>query len=79
MDGSAWQVLRGLQAWQITQIPRRPRAQRDSATNGIWPTWARRSGFRRWYRRSIAALRLRSAGSASIQAGRSGCWPPGQP
>ena len=33
MDGSAWQVLRGLQAWQITQIPRRPRAQRDSATN----------------------------------------------
>ena len=31
MDGSAWQVLRDLQAWQITQIPRRPHARQDSA------------------------------------------------
>ncbi|MGH3193128.1 MAG: hypothetical protein ACRDOL_38935, partial [Streptosporangiaceae bacterium] len=28
--GSAWQVLRGLEAWQVTQIPRRPPARRDS-------------------------------------------------
>jgi hypothetical protein len=31
MDGSAWQVLRDLQAWQITQIPRRPHARQDSS------------------------------------------------
>jgi uncharacterized protein len=31
MDGSAWQVLRDLQAWQIIQIPRRPHARQDSA------------------------------------------------
>ena len=30
MDGSAWQVLRHLQAWQITQISRRPHARQDS-------------------------------------------------
>jgi DNA helicase HerA-like ATPase len=32
MDGSAWQVLRDLQAWQVSQIPRRPRARQDSAS-----------------------------------------------
>jgi uncharacterized protein len=31
IDGSAWQVLRELQAWQITQIPRRPPVRHDSA------------------------------------------------
>ena len=30
MDGSAWQLLRDLQAWQITQIPRRPDVRHDS-------------------------------------------------
>ena len=30
MNGSTWQVLRDLQAWQITQIPRRPHAGQDS-------------------------------------------------
>ena len=30
MNGSAWQVLRDLQAWQITQLPRRPHARQDS-------------------------------------------------
>ena len=32
MDGSAWQVLRGLEAWQITQFPRRPHARQDSVS-----------------------------------------------
>ena len=31
MNGRAWQVLRDLEAWQITQIPRRPHARQDSA------------------------------------------------
>ncbi len=31
MDGRAWQVLRDLEAWQVTQIPRRPHARQDSA------------------------------------------------
>ena len=31
MTGSAWQILRDLEAWQITQIPRRPHARQDSA------------------------------------------------
>ncbi len=29
--GGAWQVLRNLEAWQATQIPRRPAARRDSS------------------------------------------------
>ena len=29
MDGSPWQVLRDLQAWQITQIPRRPHTRQE--------------------------------------------------
>ena len=31
MNGWAWQVLRDLEAWQVTQIPRRPHARQDSA------------------------------------------------
>jgi hypothetical protein len=31
MNGRAWQVLRDLEAWQITQLPRRPHARQDSA------------------------------------------------
>jgi len=31
MNGRAWQVLRDLDAWQITQIPRRPHGRQDSA------------------------------------------------
>lgn len=27
--GGAWQVLRNLEAWQVTQIPRRPADRRD--------------------------------------------------
>ena len=34
MNGSAWQVLRDLDAWQITQIPRRPHDRQDSAAGG---------------------------------------------
>src|SRR6266704_5485837 len=30
-NGRAWQVLRDLEAWQITQIPRRPPARPDAA------------------------------------------------
>ena len=30
-NGRAWQVLRDLEAWQITQLPRRPNARPDSA------------------------------------------------
>jgi DNA helicase HerA-like ATPase len=33
MNGRAWQVLRNLEAWQITQIPRRPHARQDSDAN----------------------------------------------
>jgi hypothetical protein len=57
MDGSAWQVLPGLQAWQITQIPRRPPARQasaadqDQADRGAAllagsPCWARLAGIR---------------------------------
>jgi uncharacterized protein len=31
MPGAAWQVLRDLEAWQISQIPRHPRARQDPA------------------------------------------------
>ncbi|HLK73636.1 MAG TPA: ATP-binding protein [Streptosporangiaceae bacterium] len=31
MDGSAWQVLQALPAWQITELPRRVHARSDSA------------------------------------------------
>jgi len=31
MNGRAWHVLRDLEAWQITQIPRRPHARQASA------------------------------------------------
>ena len=31
MDGSAWQVLQALPAWQITELPRRTHARSDSA------------------------------------------------
>ena len=30
MDGSAWQVLQALPAWQITELPRRVHARSDS-------------------------------------------------
>jgi uncharacterized protein len=30
MDGHAWQVLRDLDAWQVTHIPRRPQVRHDS-------------------------------------------------
>src|ERR1700719_3758256 len=30
MNDGAWQVLRGLQAWQITEFPRRPHARQNS-------------------------------------------------
>jgi hypothetical protein len=33
MNGRAWQVLRDLEAWQITQIPRRPHARQDSGVS----------------------------------------------
>jgi hypothetical protein len=33
MNGSAWQVLRDLPAWQITQLPRRPHARQDSGAD----------------------------------------------
>jgi hypothetical protein len=33
MDGTAWRVLRDLEAWQITQLPRRPHARQDSSVN----------------------------------------------
>ena len=31
MNDGAWQVLRGLEAWQITEFPRRPHARQNSA------------------------------------------------
>src|SRR5580700_6494620 len=31
MDDRAWQVLGGLEAWQITEFPRRPRARQNAA------------------------------------------------
>jgi uncharacterized protein len=31
-NGRAWQILRSLPTWQVTQIPRRPRASLDVAT-----------------------------------------------
>ena len=31
LNATAWQVLRELEAWQLTQIPRRPHARPDSA------------------------------------------------
>ena len=31
VNDGAWQVLRGLQAWQITEFPRRPHARQNSA------------------------------------------------
>jgi hypothetical protein len=31
VNDEAWQVLRGLQAWQITEFPRRPHARQNSA------------------------------------------------
>ena len=33
MDGSAWQILRGLDTWQITEIPRRPPGRHNSAAD----------------------------------------------
>src|ERR1700722_17255028 len=30
MDDGAWHVVRGLQAWQITELPRRPHARQNS-------------------------------------------------
>ena len=31
VNDGAWQVLRGLEAWQITEFPRRPHARQNSA------------------------------------------------
>src|SRR5580692_12880683 len=31
VNDRAWQVLRGLEAWQITEFPRRPHARQNSA------------------------------------------------
>ena len=33
MNDRAWQVLRDLEAWQITQLPRRPRARQNSVSD----------------------------------------------
>ncbi len=33
MNDRAWQVLRGLEAWQITQLPRRPHARQNSVSD----------------------------------------------
>ena len=33
MNDRTWQVLRGLEAWQITQLPRRPRARQNSVSD----------------------------------------------
>ena len=33
MNDRTWQVLRGLEAWQITQLPRRPHARQNSVSD----------------------------------------------
>jgi len=34
MAPTAWQLLRGLDAWQVTQIPRQPQRQQSSGLDG---------------------------------------------